>query len=133
MRYTRAVPESSALETAFRASERRLWGLCYRMTGVAADADDLVQEAFVRAVQAPVSLQGNDLERWLVRVATNLSLDCLRRRKRRRYHGSWLPSPLESDPDPGDSVAAEWADTALSVERADQVSYAFLVALEAQA
>ena len=54
------------------------------MTGVAADAEDLVQEAFVRAVEQPASLQGGDLERWLVRVATNLSLDCLRRRKRRR-------------------------------------------------
>jgi RNA polymerase sigma-70 factor (ECF subfamily) len=64
------------------------------MTGVAADADDLVQEAFARAVQAPAALRGPDLERWLVRVATNLSLDCLRRRRRRRYRGPWLPAPL---------------------------------------
>lgn len=125
------MSEPSAIETAFRASERRLWGLCYRMTGVAADADDLVQEAFVRAVEAPALLQGIDLERWLVRVATNLSLDSLRRRKRRRYHGSWLPSPLETEADVDDAAASESSGTAHSVERAEQVSYAFLVALEA--
>jgi RNA polymerase sigma-70 factor (ECF subfamily) len=103
------------------------------MTGVAADADDLVQEAFARAVEAPASLAGDDLERWLVRVATNLSLDCLRRRKRRRYHGPWLPSPLETaEPVASSDVAAiDGSGAALDVERAEQVSYAFLVALEA--
>ena len=116
----------SAIESVFRANERRLWGLCYRMTGVAADADDLVQEAFVRAVEAPATLQGGDLERWLVRVATNLSLDCLRRRRRRRYDGPWLPAPLET------GRGVDVSDTgAASVERAEQVSYAFLIALEA--
>ena len=44
----------------------------------------------------PGTLQAGDLERWLIRVATNLSLDCLRRRKRRAYPGPWLPSPLET-------------------------------------
>lgn len=127
------MPELSAIERTFRASERRLWGLCYRMTGVAADADDLVQEAFVRAVEAPAALADGDLERWLVRVATNLSLDCLRRRRRRRYHGPWLPSPLET----GETVEVSGSETteasgaAQRVERAEEVSYAFLVALEA--
>jgi RNA polymerase sigma-70 factor (ECF subfamily) len=119
------VPAPSAIESAFRTSERRLWGLSYHLTGVAADADDVVQEAFVRAVEAPSPLEGRDLERWLVRVATNLSLDCLRRRKRRRYEGPWLPSPLET------GEAVEVPDTGAGVERAEQVSYAFLVALEA--
>jgi RNA polymerase sigma factor (sigma-70 family) len=87
----------------------------------------------VRAVEAPGSLQGGDLERWLVRVATNLSLDCLRRRRRRRYHGPWLPSPLETgEPlDVSRLATADAAGAAQSVERAEQVSYAFLVALEA--
>ena len=102
------------------------------MTGVAADAEDLVQEAFVRAVEAPASLQGSDLERWLVRVATNLSLDCLRRRKRRRYQGPWLPSPVETGEhlDVPDTTAGT-DGVAQCIERAEQVSYAFLVALEA--
>ncbi len=124
------MSEPAAIESVFRASERRLWGLCYRMTGVAADADDLVQEAFVRAVEAPASLQGGDLARWLVRVATNLSLDCLRRRRRRRYHGPWLPSPLETG-EALDVSDTDAASAAQRVERAEQVSYAFLVALEA--
>jgi RNA polymerase sigma factor (sigma-70 family) len=115
------VSEPSAIESAFRANERRLWGLCYRITGVTADADDVVQEAFARAVAAPATLSGADLDRWLVRVATNLSLDCLRRRKRRRYVGPWLPSPLETAADP---------DTEQVIDRMQQVSYAFLVALE---
>ena len=132
-RYTAAVPDATALETAFHSSERKLWGLCYRMTGVAADADELVQEAFARAAAAGSSLAGVDLERWLVRVATNLSIDCLRRRKRRPYHGSWLPSPVEFDERLPD---ADLPDThAVSVDRrielAEQVSYALLVALEA--
>jgi RNA polymerase sigma-70 factor (ECF subfamily) len=70
------------------------------------------------------------LERWLVRVATNLSLDSLRRRKRRRYIGPWLPSPVEDAE--GDGPAAGDGETVdAGYERADQVSYAFLVALEA--
>jgi RNA polymerase sigma factor (sigma-70 family) len=126
---------STEIESAFRASERRLWGLCYRMTGVAADADDLVQEAFARAVEAGVAMQGADLERWLIRVATNLSIDCLRRRKRRRYIGSWLPSPVEGrgaldeDGEAGTDVDEDTAEARL--ERAEEVSYALLVALEA--
>ena len=98
------------------------------MTGVAADADELVQDAFVRALEAPADLAGVDLERWLVRVATNLSLDRLRRRKRRRYVGPWLPSPVESS-EP-DALASNTENVAERVEQADEVSFAFLVALE---
>lgn len=124
---------STPIESAFRAAERRLWGLCYRMTGVAADADDLVQDAFVRAMESGRELAGADLERWLVRVATNLSLDSLRRRKRRPYPGPWLPSPLETGERVDASDAAAAASTAQRVERTEEVSYAFLVALEALA
>jgi RNA polymerase sigma-70 factor (ECF subfamily) len=126
------VDRSASIESAFRATERRLWGLCYRLTGVAADADDLVQEAFVRAMESGRRLSGPDLERWLIRVATNLSLDCLRRRRRRRYPGPWLPSPLETGErlDPS-TPPATTANTALRVEQAEEISYAFLVALEA--
>ncbi len=97
------------------------------MTGVAADADELVQEAFVRALERQDGLAGADLERWLVRVATNLSLDRLRRRKRRRYVGPWLPSPLET-PSADDTAVADSQD---SLEKLERISYALLVALEA--
>ncbi len=97
------------------------------MTGVAADADELVQEAFVRALERQDGLAGADLERWLVRVATNLSLDRLRRRKRRRYVGPWLPSPLET-PSADDTAIADSQD---SLEKLERISYALLVALEA--
>lgn len=100
------------------------------MTGVAADADELVQEAFVRALEATASLEGADLERWLVRVATNLSVDRLRRRKRRSYPGPWLPSPIETA-EPVDVADDAAPDAAQRYQRAEEVSYAFLVALEA--
>src|ERR1700720_2824076 len=76
---------------------RLLWGLCYRMTGNAADADDLVQETFVRAIEKPPRRTSEALRPWLVRVAINLSRDLLRQRKRRGYVGAWLPSPIPTD------------------------------------
>jgi RNA polymerase sigma-70 factor (ECF subfamily) len=126
----------STIEAAFRSGERRIWGLCYRMTGVAADADELVQETFVKALESGRTLPEPDLERWLVRVATNLSLDSLRRRRRRRYVGPWLPSPVETrEVGAGNQDVSLVPDTAEQVderlERIEQVSYAFLVALEA--
>jgi RNA polymerase sigma-70 factor (ECF subfamily) len=84
---------------AFRANERHLWGLCYRMTGSAADADDLVQETFTRALARPPAKRDDPWRPWLVRVAMNLAHDTLRRRRRRRYVGPWLPSPVEADDD----------------------------------
>ena len=132
------MPEVSSfpgIEAAFRRSERRLWGLCYRLTGVAADADEVVQEAFARALEQKPALDGEDLERWLVRVATNLGLDRLRRRKRRVYPGSWLPSPVEQDEAQDALHGAPHGvpveeSAAARYERAEEASYAWLVALE---
>src|SRR6185295_12271247 len=92
-----AVADSPALSAAFAADRRFLWGLCYRLTGSAADADDLVQETFVRAMERPPPRTDEPARPWLVRVATNLGRDLLRRRKRRGYVGPWLPSPIETD------------------------------------
>lgn len=119
------MPSQSEIEQAFVERRRMLWGLCYRLTGVAADADELVQETFVRALErAPVAVDG-DWHRWLVRVAANLSVDRLRARRRRPYVGSWLPSPLETGE--GDAVVE---GIAAGYERMESVSYAYLVALE---
>src|SRR5690348_7008891 len=117
------MASTGAIEDAFRRGERRLWALAYRLTGVAADADEVVQETFARALEQQSSLGGDDLDRWLVRVATNLGLDRLRRRKRRAYAGSWLPSPVESDEAP----APSGQEAEHRYELADTVSYAWLV------
>ena len=115
---------TAAIERVFAARQRLLWGLCYRLTGVAADADELVQETFVRAFERPPREIGDDrdLGGWLVRVATNLSLDRLRARRRRRYVGAWLPSPVETA-DTVDAVDATY-------ELRETASYAYLLALE---
>jgi RNA polymerase sigma-70 factor (ECF subfamily) len=64
------------------------------MTGSSADADDLVQETFVRAIERPPADLALSWRPWLVRVAMNLCRDALRRRKRRGYPGFWLPPPV---------------------------------------
>ena len=74
---------TTVLEDIFKAHERFLWGLCYRLLGNAADADDLVQETFVRAMEHPPARTDEPWRPWLVRVALNLGRDLLRRRKRR--------------------------------------------------
>ena len=124
----------SAYAEALETDRRLLWGLCYRMTGNAADADDLVQETFVRAIDKPPGRTDEPLRPWLVRVAINLSRDLLRRRRRRGYVGPWLPSPVPTDdespvsyepPAPGeDSPVARY-------DLKESISFAFLLALEA--
>jgi RNA polymerase sigma-70 factor (ECF subfamily) len=117
----------AALASGFRAHERHLWSLLYRMTGCAADADDLVQETFVRALTAPPQDRSRDLLPWLVRVAMNASRDVLRRRKREGYVGPWLPSPIDSEA----FVAGHEASPAARYSELESVSYAFMRALEA--
>lgn len=135
-----------ALAEAAREHERFLWGLCYRMTGVAADADDLVQETYARALASPPE-QREELRPWLTRVAVNLARDHLRRRKREGYVGPWLPSPLDTSDAGGAEAFAEPLDVPPGVEARlpgggstegryellESVSYAFLLALEALA
>ena len=111
-----------------------LWGVCYRVTGSAADADDAVQETFIRALKhAPKELA--EPRRWLVTVAVNASRDFLRRRKRQSYIGPWLPSPIETADDgalPSYEPAADGRHTFESrYDLMESVSLAFLRALEA--
>lgn len=109
--------------------ERFLWGLCYRMTGVAADADELVQETFQRALEKPPRNTALPLKPWLTRVAINLARDRLRRRRREAYQGPWLPSPIDTSDEPPPSV--EPRDTEGRYDLMESVSFAFLLALEA--
>jgi len=125
-----APPET--LRSVLEPERRFLWGICYRMTGSASDADDLVQETFVRALTRPPKDTATDVRPWLVRVAMNLARDELRRRKRRSYPGMWLPTPVETD---GPDSPLELESTDASPEARyglrESASFAFLVAVEA--
>ena len=123
------IAASPPLEGAFRDHRRVLWGLCYRMTGCAADADDIVQETFARAIERPPARTDIPWRPWLVRVAMNLARDQLRRRRRRGYTGPWLPSPVE--PSAYELSADDGVSTAGRYDLLESVSFAFLLALEA--
>jgi RNA polymerase sigma-70 factor (ECF subfamily) len=101
-----------------------LFSIAYRMVGSVSDAEDLVQEAFLRlhrerqedrAIESPKA--------FLTTVITRLSIDHLRsaRVRREEYVGEWLPEPLLVDPAPGPADHAEMSDT---------LSLAFLLLLE---
>jgi RNA polymerase sigma-70 factor (ECF subfamily) len=113
----------------FRDHERFLWGLSYRLTGNAADADDIVQETFLRAMERPPADTTEPWRPWLVRVAVNLGRDTLRRR-RKSYVGPWLPSPVELDEPPSWEIAGE-GGTEGRYDLLESASFAFLLALEA--
>ena len=114
------APDEQASE--FEAQRSRLFAIAYRMLGSIEDAEDVVQETFLRwrgvdraQIQAPAA--------WLSTVVTRLSLNQLQLNRTRRgeYVGPWLPEPLPttSERGPGDDV-----------ELADSISIAFLVVME---
>ncbi|MEV6875490.1 sigma-70 family RNA polymerase sigma factor [Amycolatopsis sp. NPDC051128] len=105
------------LAERFEAERGRLRGLAYRMLGSAAEADDAVQEAWLRLNRVD---SVDNLAAWLTPVVSRVCLDVLRSRKARREE------PVEGLPEP----AAE-ADPAGEVELADSVGRALLVVLAA--
>lgn len=105
---------------AFNEYRSRLFGLAYRMLGTRDDAEDIVQETYIRwhkanddAIETP--------EAWLVTVATRLSIDRLRKasHERETYIGPWLAEPIVTSPSPQDDV-----------ELASNLSLAFMALLE---
>ncbi len=73
-----------ALDELLRAHRDRIWGVCRRITGSDADAQDATQEASIAIMRHIGKFDGNSaFSTWVYRVATNASLDELRRRKRR--------------------------------------------------
>jgi len=126
------APSDGVLTGWFEDHRAFLWGLAYRITGSAADADDTVQETFVRAFRhAPAHL--DDPRRWLTRVAVNVGRDILRRRKRRAYIGLWLPTPIDTSDDALSSGEPVVEGQTLEGRYGllESVSLAFLHALEA--
>ncbi|WP_459547784.1 sigma-70 family RNA polymerase sigma factor [Nocardia sp. X0981] len=114
--------ESIAVER-FEAGRDRLASLAYRLLGSAADAEDTVQDAFLRW-QAADRERIEVPEAWLTKIVTNLALDRLRSAstRRERAAGAWLPEPLlDGDPMLGP------ADT---VEQRESVTLAVLTLME---
>ena len=104
----------------FVAHRALLFTVAYEMLGSAADAEDVVQEAWLRWSRVDHE-EVRDPRAYLVRVTTRLALNRLRDLSRRRetYVGPWLPEPLLTRPDVADDVAL-----------ADGVSTAMLLVLE---
>ena len=102
----------------FEAQRPRLTRLAYRMLGSMAEAEDAVQDAWLRWTRTDDEIR--DPAGWLVRVTSRLCIDRLRSAKAQReaYRGPWLPEPLIEE------LAVD------PVERAEDVSVAFLLALE---
>jgi RNA polymerase sigma-70 factor (ECF subfamily) len=105
----------------FETHRSRLFGVAYRMLGSRAEAEDVVQEAYLRWHRA--DRQGvRDAAAWLVATTTRLAIDRLRvlQARRETYVGPWLPEPLLGVPPSADRDA----------EVASDLSIAFLVLLE---
>lgn len=101
-----------------------LFSIAYRMLGTVTDAEDVVQEAYLRLQRA--SVEGTEVQSpraFLTAVTTRVAIDQLRsaRRARETYFGPWLPEPL---------LTAERSDPAEAVEMSDSLSLSFLVLLE---
>lgn len=111
---------------SFEQLRPRLFGIGYRMLGDAHEAEDLVQECYLRWHEADhasiIAPEG-----WLVTVMTRLAIDRLHRAETERlsYVGHWLPEPIATG---GDAHAAAAPD--VRVERESDLSIAFLVLLE---
>jgi RNA polymerase sigma-70 factor (ECF subfamily) len=115
-------PIRSADEAAevFQQLRPRLVGVAYGLLGTLAEAEDAVQEAWIRLQRSELEAIA-DLTGWLVTTTSRVALDVLRsaRHRRETYVGPWLPEPVETAPDPADSVSL-----------ADSLSWAMLVVLE---
>jgi len=117
---TAAYPGRSS--AVFEELRGRLFGIAYRMIGTSADAEDIVQEAYLRWHQANAE-EIRSPEAWLVSVVTRVSIDKLRKAsvEREKYVGPWLPEPLipSNSPTPEEEL-----------ETASNLSMAYMVLLE---
>lgn len=110
---------------SFETYRSYLFAIAYRMLGSAMDAEDLVQETYLRYQNAnPATI--HSLKAYLTTILTRLCMDNLQlaRRKREEYVGPWLPEPIPTEEIP------EVADPERRVETEESISLAFLVLLE---
>ncbi|MBQ0848970.1 RNA polymerase sigma-70 factor [Streptomyces sp. BH-SS-21] len=107
-------------QAVFQQYRKLLFSVAYRVLGSAADAEDAVQDAWIKWSAADRS-QVTDPKAYLARIVSNLALERLRstRHKRETYVGPWLPEPILTS-----------ADAAETVTDAESVSMAMLVVLE---
>lgn len=105
----------------FEMHRSRLFGLAYAMTGSVSEAEDIVQESFLKWFTVDQAMIASP-EAWLVRIATRLALDHLKSAQvqRRSYVGPWLPEPLIVDP----------AHPESELELDQSISMALMVVLE---
>lgn len=123
---------------SFEQHRPALTGLAYRMLGSLSDAEDVVQDAAIRFVNA----DSDDIENqkaWLMTVTSRLAIDLMRKRKAQRedYVGPWLPDPVETEAGhlPGEDLmfsaaSGPEADPEAILDRAEGVSNALLLMLE---
>lgn len=106
----------------FHQHRRRLLSIAYRMLGSISDAEDLLQETFIRWQQSS-DLEIESPEAFLVTIISRLSLNHLQsaRVKREQYFGQWLPEPVLTGP---------MIDSPVTLQRDGSISMAFLVLLE---
>jgi RNA polymerase sigma-70 factor, ECF subfamily len=109
---------------AFERYRSLLFAIAYRMTGSVGDAEDLVQDTYLR-YQASATTEIVSLKAYLSTIITRLALDHLKSAHvaRERYMGTWLPEPLRTSADGGLPLA--------DVEQRESLSLAFLRLLEA--
>ena len=106
--------------SAFLSVRPRLFGIAYRMLGSAAEAEDIVQDVWVRWQTADRSVV-RDAAAFLVTTATRLAINVMQsaRSRRETYVGPWLPEPVDTSADPG-----------LGAERGEALELGVLVLLE---
>ena len=117
-----ATEYTAGRSAVFEQLRRRLFSVAYRMTGTRADAEDIVQEAYLRWHRADMG-EVRSPEAWLVSAVTRLSIDRLRKASAERaaYTGPWLPEPLFGSPPRSPEE---------QLELASDLSMAFMVLLE---
>ncbi|MGS2613192.1 RNA polymerase sigma factor SigJ [Micromonospora sp. LZ34] len=124
------------LATEFEAERGRLLAVAYRMLGSRSEAEDAVQETWLRyagALADPAArAEIGHLGAWLTTTCARICLDVLRsaRVRREAYPGQWLPEPVVTPLDQGPSADGYAPDPAERAVRTDQVGTALMVVLE---